>query len=91
MGTLGILVLLGAAGAVTARRRSQMADLLEPEDSVSYEERTRSQAAHSPEHARPSEESRSGIGSGSEGERFGSGSWAGRGSGADQNRGVGRP
>jgi hypothetical protein len=91
LGTLGILVLLGAVGAATVRRRSQMADLLEPEDSMSYEERTRSEATHSPEHARTSDEGRSGIGSTSEGERFGSGSWVGRGSGTGQNKGVGRP
>jgi len=90
LGTLGILVVLGAVGAATVRRRNQMADLLEPEDSMSYEERTRSDV-HSPEHARPSDETRSGIGSKSEGERFGSGSWVGRGSGASPNKGVGRP
>jgi len=90
LGTLGILVLLGAVGAATVRRRSQMADLLEPEDGMSYEERSRSNV-HTPEHARTSDEGRSGIGSSSEGERFGSGSWVGRGSGTSPNRGVGRP
>jgi hypothetical protein len=84
LGALGIVVVAAAVGTATARRRSQMAELLEPEDSVSYEERAQSDPAYA------GEQGHSGIGGGSESERFGSGSWVGRGSGPGHNRGVGR-
>jgi len=83
LSALGIMVVAAAVGAATARRRSQMAELLEPEDSVSFEERAQSDPAY------VGEQGHSGIG-GSESERFGSGSWVGRGSGPGHNRGVGR-
>jgi hypothetical protein len=90
LSTLGMLALLAAIAAATAHRRNQMAELLEPDDSVPYEERTRSEFSDFGESDPISERGRSGIGSGSETDRFGSGSWVGRGSGPGHNRGVGR-